>query len=1004
MVIKIFKKIVATSVLILMCISFFFTSTVKAGSKVNTPDTSGKISNVEVTLDSSRDKIASWAESFASDNSMRCKYDVNKRGKTYLGRLPNSSDPYYYFDCVGFASFVINRAIGLDYAGAHVGFNEGGSGFVTPQSGVRDTLHFAQVPVSSARRGDILIAPGAPHVAIYLGNGRVADMWESGLSIRNIDSSYRMTSWSKCVFTSSATLISVDGVHFGDLPGGIDIGNIPEGTLTATEVNLDDINFKYSGMPSEVIDGESYSPMFYVNKIGEAIDYIVGIMFNGIKVVTTGIAEGLEGFLTDIFKSLSGEQDIAKVNLIDSNAYYLQKKQVKSANKHYTIEDVIFNKIPILDVNVFSKTAGGQEVLEDSAVYKIRQAVATWYVSFRNLVTLALSVIIIYIGIKMATSTVAQKKADYKRMIIGWLTAILIVYTIHYAMMIVLNVNGELVSIFSHEAQSEISMYETIRTRKEEINFSVGLPAAIMYIVLVIYFFMFSWVYIKRYLTVLLLIILAPVVGAKYALDSVSKGKKGKVFSKWMYEFVMNVLLQSVHALIYTVIMKIAIELATTSILGYVVALVFMNFILKADKIFMHVFNFGRSKTAMASVESMENPKKDFASGLFILGATKEFAQGVWDMAGWAEGKASKGIKTLAKKYDKKHDTDIEGDFKKIKNKGLDMYDTLINEAYKKVTGHDSNYRVLSIMSRKKDSTGKSAKKQFKKAKKNRNAKFTAPFKFILSSSGNVLKVAIGVPMTVVNPGVGFGMVVSGGTGLSDMATKPDNKGNKYKGAEAVAQAGTLGAYGTVKEIRKNDKKIGKAVNYLKQARKTEAEIEKLFTNIFGEELNKDAKKYKSEISYMLKYGDKDNVHGILRERLNRRNIFTIDDANVDDTIDKLADDVFNSIDIGGQYTKARAENIRKQMKERAKEIYNNQKTELDSTYGASDIAQGFSEAIYEGAITRKESTKELTNKFIELHETNKKAQEDIKTSVVKESQFIKSLNRRKGSTDSENQ
>lgn len=707
---------------------------------------------------------------------------------------------------------------------------------------------------------------------------------------------------------------------------------------------------------------------------------------------------------------LSGKA-IAVENNNGETKTYLHKIEVKAPseesedeNKHYTIEDIIFNKIPILDVNVFSNTAGGQEITENSPVYKIRQAVATWYVSFRNLVTLALAVIIIYIGIKMATSTIAQKKADYKRMIMGWLTAIVIVYTIHYAMIIVLNVNSDLVNIFSKEATSEISMYETIKTRKEEISFSVGLPAAIMYIVLVIYFFMFAWVYIKRYLTVLILIILAPVVGAKYALDSVGNGKKGKVFSKWMYEFTMNVFLQTVHALIYTAIMKIAIELATTSVLGYVIALVFMNFILKADKIFMQVFNFGRSKTAMASVESMENPKKDFASGLFILGATKEFAQGAWSMAGWAEETASKKVRDLTRKYDKSHGTDIEGDFKKIKNKGLDRYDTLVNEAYKKVTGHDSNYRVLSIMSRQKDSTGKRAKKQFKKAKKNRKAKFTAPFKFIASSSGNILKVAIGVPMTVVNPGVGLGMTTTGVSGLADMATKRDNKDNKYKGLEGALQAGTLGVYGTVKEIRKNDKKIGKAVNYLKQARQTEDEIQKLFTKAFGEELNKDAKKYKSEISYMLTYGDKDNVHAILREKLNGRNIFTIDDANIDDTIDKMADDVFNSIDIGGQYNKARAENIRKQMKIKAKEIYDEQKSELDYTYGAEDIAKGFSEAIYEGAITRKESAKELTNKFIELHEINKKAQEDVKTSVVKESQFIKSLNRKKGSTDSENQ
>lgn len=306
MIVKVVKKTVVIALIVLLCIFSFLMKAVEASSKTDVANNSNKISDVEVTLESAREKIASWAESFVSSNSGSCKYDVNKRGRTYLGQLPSSSDPYYYFDCVGFVSLVINRAIGLDYEGAKVGLNAGGSGFITPQSGVKDTVHFAQVQVSSARRGDILIAPGAPHVAIYLGNGRVADMWKSGLSIRNINSSYTMTGWSACTFTSSATLISIDGVHFGELPGGIDIGDLPPGTITATEVNLDDINFKYSGMPSEVIDGGSYSPIFYINKIGEALDYIVGIMFNGIKVVTTGIAEGLEGILSDILKGLSG--------------------------------------------------------------------------------------------------------------------------------------------------------------------------------------------------------------------------------------------------------------------------------------------------------------------------------------------------------------------------------------------------------------------------------------------------------------------------------------------------------------------------------------------------------------------------------------------------------------------------------------------------------------------------------------------------------------------------
>ncbi len=50
----------------------------------------------------------------------------------------------------------------------------------------------------------------------------------------------------------------------------------------------------------------------------------------------------------------------------------------------YTVEEIIFNKVPILDINFFTNTAAGYTIEENSPLAIIRTIIATWYVTFRN--------------------------------------------------------------------------------------------------------------------------------------------------------------------------------------------------------------------------------------------------------------------------------------------------------------------------------------------------------------------------------------------------------------------------------------------------------------------------------------------------------------------------------------------------------------------------------------------------------------------------------------------
>ena len=626
-----------------------------------------------------------------------------------------------------------------------------------------------------------------------------------------------------------------------------------------------------------------------------------------------------------------------------------ENDKTEDNDKHfYTLEELIFGKIPILDVNIFNTS----DIEENSIAMTIRNAVATWYISARNISTVILAFVIVYIGIRLAISTVASDKANYKQMLINWITALIIIYFIHFVMIIVLNLNDTLVSMLSEvDRTSELPIYETIITRTKDLRWSVGIPAAIMYWVLVIYFLMFLWVYLKRLFTVLILIIVAPFVGTKYAIDSAGKGKKSKIFLTWLYEFTMNVLLQSVHALLYVVLMNVAIELALTSIFGIILALIFINFILKADKIFMNIFNFGRSKLVRDIAEPMQNPREQFATALFLGGTALDFAGGVKNIA---VGGARQLGRIGKNSYIKYVDEDTRKKITKTKDKALDKIDSTLNSAYKKVTKKDSNYLVLAMMSRKKDSTGVAAKKQLRKAKANIKAKFTAPFKFIKQAGGGILMVGVGIPMTVVNPGVGTGMVLGGVSGIWSMGSPTDKKGNKYEGAEYAAQKFTLGAYGTNKELSKDTKKVGQAVDYLKKARLKESEIEKLFQERFSKSSDEAIEKYKKEISFYITYADKDNINMILREGLAGKGILNIDDGNISSVIEDMADYMFKELGIEEQYSSEQAYRIKKAMIEKTKKLYEERKSEAEvKLFGSLDMSEAFSDAIKEEGISK---------------------------------------------------
>ena len=215
-------------------------------------------------------------------------------------------------------------------------------------------------------------------------------------------------------------------------------------------------------------------------------------------------------------------------------------------------------------------------VTGDPIIVQIKKVVATWYYVMRLLSAAVLLIILIGIGIKMGLSTIASEKAVYKRMLIDWVAGAVLVFAIHYIMIFVIFINTALVNTVKESANSinkvqmmqmaeksdsnieytddelEINIYEAVRTRAYDPKLMNGMTGMIMYMTLVYFAIRYSIVYLKRLLTLIVLTLMAPAVGVSYAIQKVFSGKSQSL-TNWGTEYTMNVLIQTVHAIIYSV-------------------------------------------------------------------------------------------------------------------------------------------------------------------------------------------------------------------------------------------------------------------------------------------------------------------------------------------------------------------------------------------------------------------------------------------------------------------
>ena len=769
----------------------------------------------------------------------------------------------------------------------------------------------------SLKPGDILWEKG--HVAIYIGNNQVAEASspENGLRIETI---YKFTEVYRLKDMPSADKVEKNMEKF----------KWPDGSkLVIVETNLDD--FENEGIRQGVFGVQEYDFGWVVNTLLEIVDWFIGITTYVFRMVIIGWTAIIEMFINSIMSMTTGE------------------------DASLTIEKLVYNQVPFLDVNFFNfKTAGGVDLEQNSIMYVIRENIAAWYYIIRSVSIIGLLITLLYLGIRMALATVGEQKAKYKEMLVSWFVSFIIVFGIHYIMILILGINESLIDLIHVSlGGGEESLYDSIRSNAYSIKASVGWPSLIMYAVLIYLMVRFLFMYFKRFLVVAILTFMAPIIGVTYSIDKI-KDNKSQSLSNWLKEYSFNVIIQSVHALLYALLVGLAFDMAGKSIMGSVIAILMLNFILKAESIFKKIFGIksGQLKDALKSAVKI----------MAVANIAKKITRSNFKAVGLVSTPITKPIKNIASRANQYRRNDKVEKVKQAVESARDLGNTNIQVG-------KNNFEIGELLSDGGFSSEKIGEELVSKTenmkelnKEYRKQEMSKALNTIWGSA----QLMAAVPMTIVDGEEGLMLGNSARKtlkkGINGSKTKKKYSGrfsglknSKHSISNVAKNMATAGAYGKIKSINSGKKQQVKNITKVQSNAQYEIIVNKLEKDIEKEE--KELKKTvdKKELEKVIKSAKSTVSDEAVMETAYKTDLIEgigMDDIGSEEDIDTLYKDLKNA-------------------NKKAKKIVMN----IDTKKFEKDMnRQLTNEIIKETGKNRKDVTKEdINQKFRSMNEEDKK-------------------------------
>lgn len=358
---------------------------------------------------------------------------------------------------------------------------------------------------------------------------------------------------------------------------------------------------------------------FVINSVhaaNEALDALGGAV--------GGLFSGVVGILTWLYRAPAVMFGWLINRFMTALAYAEGTTSADVDTSFISIFDILFNRVKILDINFFD--------LSDttSLVGQFRLNVAAWFYIMRNISAGILLVILVYIGIRMAISTVASDRAMYKRMLADWAVSLFLIFVLNYIIIFTIEVNNAIVKAMAVGQETNAELASVMgQFGWKGINPFGGISsivAAIIYIMLIWQTMALFFSYFNRMLKIAFLIIISPLISLTYSIDKIGDGK-AQALDAWLKEFVFTILMQPFHCAIYMSLISTAIKVLIglgsfnkiSETLGAgIMALVCITFTKEAEKIIRKIFAF-----------KDDNSGTSLAAGAILASATLSKAKSI---------------------------------------------------------------------------------------------------------------------------------------------------------------------------------------------------------------------------------------------------------------------------------------------------------------------------------------------------------------------------------------
>lgn len=337
----------------------------------------------------------------------------------------------------------------------------------------------------------------------------------------------------------------------------------------------------------------------------------------------SGLLEKLFGRILNIFSALI-------ISIGDGILHIISQ----ATGEVVTIDRLVFNEVGKLSIDYWEDISDGASSSGNAIKSIMAVPVQKWYPVFQKIAIMVYMIVLVYIGISIMLSSTGEKKAKFKELVVTWFTGVMILFMFPYVMKYVIVINDATVGILKAKAESmgyatsggssamakeDLLNLSSIYGKKEFAKYlgsangdimaltrqaawgekdDPQISLAILYLILVGQTIAILVMYYNRAFMLAFLITIFPLVAMTYVLDKIGDGKN-QSFSIWFREFIMNVIIQMFHAVVYILIVGSSItEFLKNGGKNFIFTVLCVWFLFEGEKILRGIFGLkSKAKT-----------------------------------------------------------------------------------------------------------------------------------------------------------------------------------------------------------------------------------------------------------------------------------------------------------------------------------------------------------------------------------------------------------------------